>query len=131
MSDCIDSAGCIVFENKKVLLVHYFSHYSFPKGHIEKGETREECAVRETKEESGIDAVIVAPPITVPSQKPGDMRNVYFFPSLYAGGDLMSQKGETDEVLWVSIDEALELLSFDADRSALLSALRVVRVDIE
>ncbi len=131
MSDSIDSAGCIVFKEKKVLLVRYFSNYSFPKGHIENGETREECAVRETKEESGIDAHIVAPPIVVPSQKPGDRRNIYFFPSLYAGGEPLSQKGETDEVMWVSIDEALGLLTFDADKNALLSALRVVRVDIE
>ncbi len=131
MSDSIDSAGCIVFKNKKVLLVRYFSNYSFPKGHIEVCETREECALRETKEESGIDAVIVAPPIVVPSQKPGDMRNIYFFPSLYLSGDLMSQEGETDEAVWVDVDEALGILTFDADKNVLLSALRVVRVDIE
>ncbi len=53
------SAGAVVFrkENSKrlYLLLHYEKgHWDFPKGHIEKNETEEEAAVRETKEETGI-----------------------------------------------------------------------------
>ena len=33
----------------------------FPKGHLEDGETSEQAAVRETREETGIDATIVVP----------------------------------------------------------------------
>ena len=34
--DRCDSAGCICFDSLgRVLLIRYYSHYSFPKGHIE------------------------------------------------------------------------------------------------
>ena len=54
------SSGAVVFrkERNKIvyLLLHYGKgHWDFPKGHIEKGETEEETAIREAKEETGIE----------------------------------------------------------------------------
>ena len=125
--DRTDSAGCICFNGDRVLLIRYFSHYSFPKGHIENGETGEEAALRETEEETGIKALIVASPVIVPSQRPGDERKVYFFPSVYVSGEPQPQKGETDEAMWVEKDKAYSLLSFDADRKALEKASELLR----
>jgi len=57
------SAGFIIFrEDKKgsrfYLLLHYpGGHVDFPKGHIEKGETRYQAAARELEEETGIKKV--------------------------------------------------------------------------
>jgi 8-oxo-dGTP pyrophosphatase MutT (NUDIX family) len=53
------SAGAIVFHRKdgkiEYLLLHYEAgHWEFPRGNIEQGETEEETARRETKEETGI-----------------------------------------------------------------------------
>jgi len=52
------SAGVLVYrENKniKFLLLHYpAGHWDFPKGHIEEGESMEETALRELREETGI-----------------------------------------------------------------------------
>jgi len=42
----------------QLLLVKQFSHqdrWGVPKGHIQKGETLEQCALREIKEETGVD----------------------------------------------------------------------------
>ena len=55
------SAGAVVFiANKEIkyLLLHYEAgHWDFPKGHVEKNETAEEAAVREIKEETGIEKI--------------------------------------------------------------------------
>lgn len=58
------SAGAIIFRKKEdkiyYLLLHYqFGHWDFPKGHIEKGEKSADTAIREVKEETGLDDLSV------------------------------------------------------------------------
>lgn len=49
------SAGAIVYNNGKFLLLHYAAgHWDYPKGHVEKGEDEKETARRELEEETGI-----------------------------------------------------------------------------
>ena len=55
------SCGAVVFRkyhgNIELLLIKHVvgGHWSFPKGHVEPGETEEQTALREIKEETGID----------------------------------------------------------------------------
>lgn len=52
------SAGIIAYNNGKYLLLHYISgHWDFPKGHLENGETEKQAAIRELKEETGIEDI--------------------------------------------------------------------------
>jgi ADP-ribose pyrophosphatase YjhB (NUDIX family) len=56
----VHSAGLAVIYKEKILLVHpknarWTNSYSIPKGHLELGETSLEAAIRETKEEVGIE----------------------------------------------------------------------------
>lgn len=54
-------AGTIIlkYKEKKILIVQsYHRHWGVPKGHIESSESFEECALRETMEETGIDLKI-------------------------------------------------------------------------
>ena len=52
------SAGIIIFQGRKYLLLQYEAgHWDFPKGHIEKGESESEAALREAKEETGISGI--------------------------------------------------------------------------
>jgi len=54
------SAGLVIIQNNKILLAHptnapWKNSYSFPKGGLEDGENYIEAALRETKEEVGLD----------------------------------------------------------------------------
>lgn len=56
------SAGILIFrqleDGREYLLLHYpGGHFDFPKGHMEKDETERETALRELKEETGIDNI--------------------------------------------------------------------------
>lgn len=53
------SAGLVIIKNNKILLVHptnapWWKSYSIPKGHVREGEKLLDCAIRETKEETGL-----------------------------------------------------------------------------
>lgn len=55
------SAGAVLYElnNNRVLyllILDFNNNWGFPKGHIENGETQQEAALREIKEEVGVDA---------------------------------------------------------------------------
>ena len=50
--------GLIINSNGKILLAHNNNTYQFPGGHIDDGESIDECIEREIKEETGIDLEI-------------------------------------------------------------------------
>ena len=121
-----DSAGAIVFRNDTVLMIRVGSRWSFPKGHVEPGETAKQAAVRETREETGISAELLTDvPIAVPSAKPEDRRRVWFFPARYLEGERKPQLDEISETAWVKVQDAAERITFAPDREAFLKACKV------
>ena len=58
------SCGAIVYRkhhgNTEILLIKHINsgHWSFPKGHMEQGESETETALREIKEETGLDVLL-------------------------------------------------------------------------
>lgn len=60
--DCEVSAGGVVVDRGEVLIIrHARGEWIMPKGHLEPGETPEEAALREVREETGLTAEILAP----------------------------------------------------------------------
>lgn len=58
--DKVISAGGIVYHNKEILMLKKKNgDWVLPKGRIESNETLEETALREVKEETNVDAVIM------------------------------------------------------------------------
>ena len=103
----------------------------FPKGTPDRGESVEETALREVREETGLDVDIVAPlgAIDYWFAVPGERvhKVVHFFLMRARGGDVSRHDHEYDHVKWVSIDEARQLLSYDTYREILDRALERVR----
>ena len=60
----IKKAGTILLDvkTKNIGLIYRKKQedYSFPKGHLNEGETFEECALRETEEETGLVCKIIS-----------------------------------------------------------------------
>lgn len=54
--------GLIINSRGKILLAHNNNTYQFPGGHIDEDEDKDECIVREIKEETGIDVLLKEEP---------------------------------------------------------------------
>ena len=110
------SCGCVIIDNKKVLLVKQLSGtWGFPKGHIEHDELEEDTAIREVKEETNIDAEIDLNKryeMHYTTDK-GKYKEVVFFLAKKVGGTLKKQDDEIIEAKWVDFYDALELISYE------------------
>ena len=88
----------------------------FPKGHIEENESEKECAIRECKEETGIDCSLHAffrKSITYTLQN-GKVKEVVFFVGKYENQVPCHMDGfEKFEYLSVKYEQTLKLLTFD------------------
>ena len=131
------SAGGIVFNSQhQVLLINNAamkdpkkSYWGFPKGNIEEKESSKDAAIREVKEETGIEAEIV--------EKLGDHKYVFTFEGekifkvviLFLmqakNGEIKIQQAELLGAEWFDSEEALQKLSFSADKTLLKKALEL------
>ncbi len=117
------SCGGIIFyktrQNTKILLVKNNNgrYWSFPKGHIEDGETEEETAVREIKEETGLDVTLVNGFREISEYCPfGKIRKrVVFFLARAFTDNVRIQEEEIDSYIWVDLQQARKLCTYDND----------------
>jgi 8-oxo-dGTP pyrophosphatase MutT (NUDIX family) len=98
-----------------------------PKGHPDPGESPEEAAVREVREETGVDAELV--------DKLGDVHYWYerkgrrvakmvtFFLFRYRSGDLADHDHEIEHARWMPIEEAARALTYAGEREMVQRAL--------
>ena len=106
-------------------------HRSFPKGHMEKGETETMTAMREVMEETAV-RIRLSPTCgfrrTVHyCPMPGVKKEVVYFLTETKQTETHPQEGEIAEVEWIPLDEAEKVLTHENDRRILRAALRVLR----
>jgi 8-oxo-dGTP pyrophosphatase MutT (NUDIX family) len=107
-------------------LIEYMNmgHISMPKGHIEKGETPEQCAIREIKEEANIDVILdtsFSKTITYSPEK-DVAKDVTYFIATPTSDELIPQLKEVKSLKWVSFEEGVNLLTYQSDKDALIEA---------
>jgi 8-oxo-dGTP pyrophosphatase MutT (NUDIX family) len=98
--------------------------WQLPKGLVEPGESPETTAVREVREEAGIDAELVAPLDRIEYWYVGGKgerrvryhKFVHFFLMRYLRGDVADHDAEVREARWVPLAEAEGLLAFENER---------------
>lgn len=105
--------------------------WQLPKGLVDPGETLEETALREVREETGLTCAIVSPLeaidywFTASYDGPPTRfhKHVHFFLMAHLSGDISGHDDEVAEVRWFGEDEARAALAFESERRVLEGAI--------
>lgn len=104
--------------------------WSLPKGHLEEGETREQAAIREVEEETGIRGDVVAPLGTIRYWFVADGRRVHKTVHHYLmhaiGGELSDEDAEVVAVAWVPLSKLGTRLAYADERKIADNAMRIL-----
>lgn len=104
--------------------------WALPKGTPDSGETLEETALRETREETGLEVEIEAPIGSIRyffvRGSTRFHKTVHFFLMRPIGGALELHDREFDETRWVPVAEALALLTHATERSIVERAMKLL-----
>ena len=107
----MEAAGGLVFNSSgEVLFIYRRGYWDLPKGKIDKGESREEAALREVEEETGLQSVELGPAITTTHHTYRDgkgrriLKHTYWYRMNSEGGALIPQTEEDiEQVVWMSL----------------------------
>lgn len=125
------SCGAVIFDSRKkdarVLIIRQLAgHYCFVKGHMEVHETEADTALREIKEETGLEVKLD----TKFSQKThyflpngNEKENTYFI-AYVSGGKEHMEKDELSHMYWMKPIEALGCITYDNDAELLKQAMK-------
>ena len=110
-----------------VLIRHRFGgHWSFPKGHVEAGESERQTALREVREETGLTIRLLGDFRESVEYFPrqGVKKQVVYFLGAAQGDRLVRQEEEISELCWVPITEAEGMVTFANDKRLIRMAKR-------
>jgi 8-oxo-dGTP pyrophosphatase MutT (NUDIX family) len=102
--------------------------WALPKGGREEGEDAESAALREVREETGLDAEIVASLENItywfiwPPEQVRYKKTVHLYLMRATGGDIADHDDEVEEVRWFPASEAIRRVTYKTDRSVLQRA---------
>jgi len=127
----IKSCGFVVYKELTdsrlyLIVLNSSGEYGFPKGHVEGEETEYETAIRELKEETGLEVQIIEGfrrqiEYEFPHKANVMKRSVYFLGKC-TKEDVICQESEILEALFVPIETALKQLSFEDTKNILKDA---------
>ena len=134
------SAGGIAFRWREsepeiaIVSVKPKLRWQLPKGIVDPGESPQQTAVREVKEEAGVEAELIKLIETIEywyrSVKNGKPvryhKFVHFYLMEYRSGNVRQHDHEVEEAKWVTLDEALEMLDFKSERDVVEKAREMI-----
>lgn len=130
-------AGCFLInrETKEIALIYRKKQndYSFPKGHVEDGESLKEAAIRETAEETKRIAEIIEkyePYIERYTTPKGEHCICYMFFAIDKGKSDNNSE-DTHDLIWTPFDKVEETLSYDSLKNTWNSAKNIIKEILE
>ncbi|MEK6409323.1 MAG: NUDIX hydrolase [Acidobacteriota bacterium] len=135
------SAGGVAFREQDgqlevaLISVGRDNRWQLPKGVVDKNESTEDAAVREVREEAGVETEVVDRIDKVEywyfaKEQGGRVRYhkfVYFYLLRYKSGDVSGHDDEVNEARWVEISDAIKLLAFDSEKRIVEKAKELIR----
>ena len=131
----IKSCGFIVYkaennENFYLIIKSHNGDVGFPKGHMEPGENELQTAIRELKEETGMDVDTIHDfryQIEYPLPRvPDTMKQTVYFLGKCASDDIIIQETEVASAEFVTYDKAIEKLTFEETKNMLKKANDII-----
>jgi len=104
--------------------------WQLPKGLVDPGESPETTAIREVREEAGLEAEIIEKlklveywyQATVAGRRVRIHKFVHFFLMKYLSGDVGGHDNEVNEARWMELGLAIETIAFKSERAVLEQA---------
>jgi 8-oxo-dGTP pyrophosphatase MutT (NUDIX family) len=134
------SAGGVAFRRRgrgiqvAIVAVNPSRRWQLPKGLVDPGESPEQAAVREVREEAGVETDLMGLIQTIEYWYRAERRGeavryhkfVHFFLLSYRAGDVSQHDHEVAEARWVSGRQAVEMLAFASERSVVEKAVEMI-----
>lgn len=128
------SCGAVIYkyENNNIyilLLKHNLGHWSFPKGHMEIGESEIDTALREVKEETNIDVDIDINFRVKITYSPFEnvIKDVIYYVATPKSKEIKPQLSEIQDIKWYLAKDARDVITYKNDREILEKALVYIK----
>ena len=123
-ADMIRAAGAVLWqgppERRLIAVVHRnrYDDWTLPKGKLKKGESWQEAALREIREETGYNARILGFAGAVAYEVKGRPKIVRYW-HMAAQGEPSKLENEVDELVWLPVEQAISRVQYPLEKALL------------